>query len=103
MSVETFKSKCYEISERRSIPVEFYDDDRKRNDVFEDDGYLHICEGRVRACFDVGDAQSLDAERQNKRTRSILTDLDMTIKIGPRTLIDDEPKTDLCPHCGREL
>ena len=57
-------------------------------DVFEDDGNLHIEHRTVRACFDVGQCQTLSGKEQNKNTTDILTALNVPFIVG-RALVEE--------------
>jgi len=100
---KAFKAKCERVAELTDVDLVLYEDSGAGvDDAFEDDGNLHIHKGGARACFDVGGGQELSGERQNERTRAVLTALGMTKEITGRVLADeDDGDSDECPHCGR--
>jgi hypothetical protein len=78
--MKNFEEKCREIESETGIELmDIYDDGDGTNAVYEDDGFLHINNGELRASFDVGDNQSLDADEQNERTRTILSALGLNV------------------------
>lgn len=102
-SEKTFRTRCIVADE----DVMFCTGDATTPDTeYEDDGYLHVRRFGVRAVFDVGCGQSLDAKEQNVNTRRIMEALGLDSKIGNvggRVLIDetyDGEDADRCRECG---
>lgn len=100
MKKTAFEKKCEAAAEATGVRVVFFNDDGKRR-MNEDDGALHIANGRgLRACFDVGNGQSFDAAQQNIRTEEVIEALGM--KATPDVFLDEGDEDDeVCPHCGR--
>lgn len=103
---EAFKAKCILASEKAlgCSRMYFYDDPRP-DDVFEDDGNLHVRKDGVRACFDVNIGQDESGEEQNKKTRAVLEALNMRSKITDRVLVEEDEEEEEhscdCEYCGR--
>jgi hypothetical protein len=103
--ISKFERDCRAASELIGVDVVFYEDEpTHRLEVFEDDGALHIRKPNgFRACFDVGNGQSLCGDEQNSNTRRILTAMKMIKHIGEHTLVDEEEDEECCSECGRPL
>jgi hypothetical protein len=102
MTDKTFRNRCDRVSGATGIEVMYFEDDPLQADAFEDDGTLHIRQASgLRACFDVGNSQSLSGREQNVRTRAVMDMLGL--KVTDRVLTDDtdDDDEDVCPECGR--
>lgn len=97
-----FQTKCKEVAETMGIEVCFYDDPRK-HEAFEDDGYLHIVDKEIRACFDVGAAQSKTGAEQNALTARVIGLLKWKNFTPTMVFVDEGDDPETCPHCGAEL
>ncbi len=103
MKKSKFQIECEALSEKTGIYVMFFEDKDAQKPV-EDDGNLHITKRGLRACFDVGNGQSLSGKDQNENTRTILKALGMEDAINDRTLVDEtdeDEENECCEHCGR--
>lgn len=101
-----FEESCLALSESTDIGVMFYRGEHfKVDDVFEDDGSLHIRRDGIRAVFDVGDNQNLGGHEQNTRTQRILDELkiEATATIRRSAFVAEFEDEDCCPHCGGRL
>ncbi len=104
---EKFRKRCLKVAEKLDLAVDFNDDPRA-DDTFEDDGTLHVLRGGLRACFDVSNGQTCEADMQNAWTRAVLTALSMKRAITDRVLVDEgcgggDESGEYCPHCGEKL
>jgi hypothetical protein len=101
-----FERDCEEVSRKFDVDVYFFREEKSRSDCFEDDGYLHIQKGLVRACFAVGLRHILLGAQQNENTRFVLEALGMSDKITDRVLVgeydedDYDDGYDRCWNCG---
>src|SRR5579864_2056706 len=98
-----FETACNAVSEKLGIDVMFFDDETGSS-VVEDDGNLHITRRGKRACFDVGNGQSLNGKQQNERAKKILAELG--IEATKDALVDetdDEDDENTCSCCGHPL
>lgn len=76
--------------------------DDSGDDVFEDDGTLHVIRHGIRACFDVGAGQSLSGYEQNQNTIKVIEHLGITSYNNKRVFVEETNEEDeVCPHCGR--
>ena len=105
---QTFRQQCVKAAEATGIEVVFFDDGIKDvDDVFVDDGSLHIRRAGFRACFHV--AVNDDGRLQNLNTRDILKRLKirLTKQVLSRAFVsergENEDEDDRCPHCGGQL
>lgn len=75
----------------------FFEDDE--DDVFEDDGTLHVVRHGFRVCFDIRNEVSV----QNNNAIKILEVLNIKDFKPERVFVDESDEDDeyVCPHCGR--
>jgi hypothetical protein len=69
-----FIEQCEEVANDLRIEIIDTYDDGNGDDVFEDDGILHVVKGNTRVAFDVG-CGYLKPSVQNQVSASILKDL----------------------------
>jgi hypothetical protein len=108
MKTSKFEKQCYAITDELGIsdPVILHDEPKK-NEVFEDDGYLHVRKRHVRAVFGANGGQDAPASERNELFQKILEKLGykLTPKLLERVLDDspddEEDDDDYCSHCGR--
>lgn len=106
MNKSKFETKCIALADELGIPEPLIlRDDERPNDVFEDDGYLHVRRDHIRAVFGANAGQDGPASERNELFKKILEKLNY--KLTPKLLerfIDDSPDDDddedVCPHCG---
>lgn len=102
---EQFVKKCDSASLKCGIRFILYYDDGpdSPDDVFREDGSLHVRREGYRARFDIGhnigqrgrwpdspSSETLGAAEQNAKARSILETLDMQHWITARVLVEEE-------------
>ena len=105
-ALTSWQKKCIKVGEKHDIEVTFFhDNDNGKLNAYIDDGTLHVEKpGEQRACFDVGNGQSLSGKQQNDRTKAILTDLRLKRLITDRVLESEvEMDEEECPACGRRF
>ncbi len=89
MTGKQFRTKCLEVASLLNLEVDFFDENERLNDAFEDDGALHIQHGLLRACFDVSNDR---AWQQNENTEAIMAELNLVVT--DRVLVDDDSDND---------
>ena len=105
MSTSKFETKCIAIADELGIsdPLVLRDESAK-DDVFEDDGYLHVRRRHVRIVFSANAGQDAPASERNELFKKILEKLNykLTPKLLERVLDDSEDEDDdeRCPECG---
>lgn len=86
---------------------EYYSDwflDDAGDDIYEDDGTLHVVRHGRRYCFDVSNGQSDSGYTQNKKTYDVIVDLGLLTSYDPKRVYVEEEEyeeEEVCPHCGR--
>jgi hypothetical protein len=85
MRKSKFRTNCETIL---GYELDWFDDGKRADDAFEDDGSLHIRRRGERACFNVSHDQSDSGSEQNRATREILGKLG--IPVTARCLTDRE-------------
>jgi hypothetical protein len=77
------------------------------DDIYEDDGALHVRRYGVRAVFEVNRGQDESGATQNQKTREVLAALGIKLKNreAGRAFVDeiDENDPGYCPHCGEAI
>ena len=92
MKISKFQKRCELVAERLGLEVVFYDDD-SGVDQFEDDGFLHVQNKSIRACFNVSNSQSDSCRAQNVKTRAVMAALGL--KVSSRVLGDETDGEDV--------
>lgn len=78
--IENFGKRCEEVADEVGVELmDIYEDGDGTNNVYEDDGFLHVNNGEQRASFDVSNSQNLSEEDQNENTRLILERLGLEV------------------------
>lgn len=92
MSEKGFRTLCEIVAEEVGVEVTFYDEDTDRVDQFEDDGTLHVQEGKLRACFDVSNGQDDSGSEQNEKTEKVMKAL--SLPVSSRVLVEVDEDDD---------
>lgn len=86
-----FRRQCERASETTGVTV-WFDQDRREDDAFEDDGCLHVRRFQLHAYFGIG--QDAPGQQANEWTRTIMSTVGLKRKIGKRVLVEEE-----CEEC----
>lgn len=78
-NADEFVIACKKVEKLTDIELIDVYFENVEDDVFEDDGFLHVTRFGARAVFDVGEYQSLESAEQNENTKLILCALGIKI------------------------
>jgi hypothetical protein len=73
-----FIEQCQEVADNLAVEIIDTYDDGNGDNVFEDDGILHVVKGNTRVAFDVG-CGFLKSNVQNQISRAILKGLGIPV------------------------